>query len=992
MNSFRKLFGIISIIAIIVCVMVACDLSGSGYDSDPSQTSGTNTYKPVVYTGNGSDSTRYELTITRSSKSVVQFTPATGDSYTLTSTTAVGVTKTSIGTVKDFSGNKFTLTASNNSSVFFEVTIINNAITNITGTITFEGGSTVNGPGSLTTTNGFVAVTEITGVPSGALFGTPITLTGTVAPSDATNKTIVWSIKNAGTTGATISGNTLSTTASGTVTVTATIANGKTASTPYTQDFTLTITSTFVAVTGITGFPTGGTAGTPIALSGTVAPSDATNKTIVWSVKSAGTTGATISGNTLTATAAGSVTVTATIANGKTASTPYTQDFTINISSGGGVQSGTYGDFEYVINGGSVTITKYKGTAANVSIPVAIEGKPVTSIKKCYGTNLTSVTIPDSVTSIGERAFSGTKLTSVTIPASVTSIGRGAFATGNDFNYPSGSTLTEINVASGNNAYTSENGVLYNKNKTAIICYPDGKAGSFNIPNTVLSIEDDLFSYCFFLTSVTIPNSVTSIGERAFDYCTNLASVTIGNSVSSIGNGAFSGTKLTSVTIPNSVSSIGNGAFSGTKLTSVTIPNSVSSIKDNAFGDCTSLISVTFEGTNASYDLHNDAFGRSGYSSIGDLRAKYLAGGTGTYTRPNTGYDGTWTKTFTFSSIAAFQTWLNAQPENTVNTAYYVALNISSLEGLRTVLQNVSNKYVNLDLSGSTLTSIWEEAFVDCRSLTGVTIPNSATSIKKNAFYLCSNLTSVTIPNSVTSIENLAFYLCTALTSVTIPDSVTSIEGGGVFEYCISLTAIDVAQGNNSFTAENSILYNKNKTAIIYCPAGKTGSFTIPNNVTSIGQAAFVDSCLTNVTIPNSVTSIERSAFYGASLTSVTIPDSVTSIGDAVFAHCVSLASVTIGNSVPKISQSAFWECSSLTNVTIPNNVKSIDFFAFGVCTNLTSVTFQGTISSNNLHNNAFGTYESKSTIGDLRDKYLAGGPGTYKRPDTGIGGAWTKQ
>ena len=660
MNSFRKLFGIISIIAIIVCVMVACDLSGSGYDSDPSQTSGTNTYKPVVYTGNGSDSTRYELTITRSSKSVVQFTPATGDSYTLTSTTAVGVTKTSIGTVKDFSGNKFTLTASNNSSVFFEVTIINNAITNITGTITFEGGSTVNGPGSLTTTNGFVAVTEITGVPSGALFGTPITLTGTVAPSDATNKTIVWSIKNAGTTGATISGNTLSTTASGTVTVTATIANGKTASTPYTQDFTLTITSTFVAVTGITGFPTGGTAGTPIALSGTVAPSDATNKTIVWSVKSAGTTGATISGNTLTATAAGSVTVTATIANGKTASTPYTQDFTINISSGGGVQSGTYGDFEYVINGGSVTITKYKGTAANVSIPVVIEGKPVTIIgedafRGCI--YLASVAIPNSVAIIGDGAFAGCySLTGITIPKSVTSIGEWVFA------YCT--SLLAISVDTANTAYSSQDGVLYNKSKTTIVIYPAGKTGAFAIPGGVTSIENNAFVGCTSLTGVTIPSSVTSIGETAFFecrsltgitipntvtslghaafiYCTSLASVTIGNSVSSIEDSAFRNcTSLTSVTIGNSVTIIGEDAFREcTSLASITIPNSVTSIGQEAFSGCTSLTSVTFQGTIASNKLDSTAF-----LNIGDLRDKYLAGGTGTYKRPNTGTGGTWTK------------------------------------------------------------------------------------------------------------------------------------------------------------------------------------------------------------------------------------------------------------------------------------------------------------------------------------------------------------
>ena len=116
--------------------------------------------------------------------------------------------------------------------------------------------------------------------------------------------------------------------------------------------------SSFVAVTGISGVPTSGTAGTPLALTGTVAPANATNKTIVWSVKSAGTTGATISGNTLTATASGTVTITATIANGKTASTPYTQDFTITIQAGGVAPGGTY-----IITGSGTSFTATDGGA-----------------------------------------------------------------------------------------------------------------------------------------------------------------------------------------------------------------------------------------------------------------------------------------------------------------------------------------------------------------------------------------------------------------------------------------------------------------------------------------------------------------------------------------------------------------------------------------------------------------------------------------------------
>jgi hypothetical protein len=329
MKKLFKVLGTIAMLAVLLLSFAACDdLLGSLTKDGPT----TDTYLPMVYTSYDANGTKYELTITRTSKVAVPFTPAVGDFYNLTITTTAGVTQTSSGIVRDFSGNKFTLTASINVSVSFEVIISGSAITNITGTITIEGGSTVNGPGSITPTSNLVAVTEITGIPSGAVVGTPITLSGIVAPDNATNKTIEWSVKSAGSTGATISGNILSTTASGTVTVTATIANGKAIGTPYTQDFSINITSTFVAVTEITGIPSGAVLGTPITLSGIVAPDNATNKTIEWSVKSVGSTGATISGSTLSTTESGTVTVTATIANGKTASTPYTQDFTIAIT------------------------------------------------------------------------------------------------------------------------------------------------------------------------------------------------------------------------------------------------------------------------------------------------------------------------------------------------------------------------------------------------------------------------------------------------------------------------------------------------------------------------------------------------------------------------------------------------------------------------------------------------------------------------------------
>jgi endo-1,4-beta-xylanase len=175
----------------------------------------------------------------------------------------------------------------------------------------------------------FKAVSAISGVPSAMVAGTPLTLSGTVEPADATKRTIVWRVGNAGTTGADIDGATLSAAAGGTVTITATIAGGKADGGNYTQDFNISVT--FKAVNAISGVPGDMVAGTPLTLSGTVEPADASKRAIVWSVSNPGTTGATLSGNTLRAAAAGTVKVTAAIAGGKADGGNYTQDFDINV-------------------------------------------------------------------------------------------------------------------------------------------------------------------------------------------------------------------------------------------------------------------------------------------------------------------------------------------------------------------------------------------------------------------------------------------------------------------------------------------------------------------------------------------------------------------------------------------------------------------------------------------------------------------------------------
>lgn len=219
-----------------------------------------------------------------------------------------------------------------------------------------------------------------------------------------------------------------------------------------------------------------------------------------------------------------------------------------------------------------------------------------------YSTTFTKIEIPDTyndlpVTSIGAKSFLECAFTQITIPDSVTNIGDYAF-----LYCPS---LTEINVVEGNPNYCSENGVLFNKDKTTLIQYPMGKKDkSYSITDSVTNIGEMAFGYCTSLTSIVIPDSVTSIGSEAFFMCVSLTSITIPNSVTSVGSEAFcSCVSLTSINIPDSVTSIGEYAFVGCfNLTYAIIPDSVTYIGEEAFYYCYCLNDVFYSGTEAEWN------------------------------------------------------------------------------------------------------------------------------------------------------------------------------------------------------------------------------------------------------------------------------------------------------------------------------------------------------------------------------------------------------
>ena len=580
----------------------------------------------------------------------------------------------------------------------------------------------------------------------------------------------------------------------------------------------------------------------------------------------------------------------------------------------------------------------YCSSLSSVTIPNSVESIRNYAFYEC--SSLTSVTIPNSVTSIGWYAFSScSSLTSVTIPNSVTSIG--------DYAFSSCSSLTSITI---HESVTSIGNWAFSDCRSLT---------SLTIPNRVTSIGDCAFRNCSSLTSMVveegntiydsrdncnaiietatntliagcqstiIPNSVTSIGKFVFSYCTFLTSLTIPNSVTSIGDYAFLHCpSLTSITIPESVTSIGGWAFQNCfSLTTVTIPNSVISIGDNAFYRCSSLTSITIG---------------NGVTSIGE-RAFYAC---------------------TFAK----DKFINNSSLDAESNDYWGATIVDQdIDGLLiqndTVIGYRGHKDTIVIPDG--VLAIADDVFRYNSKIKSVTIPNSVTSIGERAFGGCSSLTSITIPESVTTMGNHAFHDCDSLTSIVWnPVSCTGFWTEEttycIFYGCENVTS--VAFGNKVAEIPRYLCWKMPKLT----------SITIPNSVTSIGKLAF-DRCsaLTSITIPESVTTIGNNAFeYCTNLTSI-VWNPVSCSGFwteettySIFYGCENVTSVTFGDKVAEIPRCLCEGMHKLTSITIPNSVTSIGDWAFNKCYSINSATISNNVTR--IGNNAFRNCDSLTSI-----------------------------
>ena len=425
--------------------------------------------------------------------------------------------------------------------------------------------------------------------------------------------------------------------------------------------------------------------------------------------------------------------------------------------------------------------------------------------------SITHITIPEGVTTIGHRVFLGcSALQCIDIPNSVTTIGYYVFY--------GCSALQCINVSDDNPNYTSVDGILFNKQLSTIIQFPEGgNIEVYNIPNSVTTIGYGAFYGCSSLQSIDIPNSVTTIGDGAFYGCSSLQSIDIPNSVTTIGYLAFSGcSSLQSIDIPNSVTSIGERAFSRcSSLQSIVIPNSVTKIGDNAFRNCSALQSINISDDNPNYTSVDGILFNKELSTIIKLPER---GKIEVYNIPKSI---TAIEEWAFGGYSALKS-INVSDDNP---------NYTSVDGilfnkqLSTIIKFPQGGNIEVYNIPNSVTTIGYGAFYGCSSLQSIDIPNSVTTIGNSAFWGCSLLQSIDIPNSVKTIGGCAFWGCSALQCIDIPNSVTTI-GYGAFECCSALKSIHLHWTNvDSFRFIFKDTFGKNnkvnfEECTLYVPPG----------------------------------------------------------------------------------------------------------------------------------------------------------------------------
>ena len=526
---------------------------------------------------------------------------------------------------------------------------------------------------------------------------------------------------------------------------------------------------------------------------------------------------------------------------------------------------------------------------------------------------LYKVVIPDSVLKIGEYAFSScTNLSQVTIGSGVSNIEVSMF---------NSVYFSEINISSENPQYSSENGILFNKDKSVLLLYPQAKKRiEYTIPSSVRVIHNEAFNACRYLAKVIIPSGVKEIGEYTFSSCGELESIVVNedNSFYSSQSGIlFNKDKTilvkypeskqdTHYNIPDSVEKVCSYAFESCDcLESIRISGKVSELEYGVFNNCYNLEYIDLGGNIKA--IGNYAFSDCNsieivYYQLTECDREKIVIESGNDAVVNAVWQYGCCETHIYDNdcdtncniCGAIQKkyhMYNDDNDAECNTCGQIRYYEYVVENGNAIItgfdESISGEVIlPSTLNGYAVVSVGESAFRSCESLTGIAIPDSVTNIGNYAFYNCNNLGYINLPNNLTTIGEKAFAYCESLKSIEIPDSVTNI-GNYTFDNCNNL-----------------------------------GYINLPNNLTTIGEHAFA---------------------YCKSLKSIEIPETVMDIGSTAFAGCELIENIIIPSGISILRDAIFYECKALKSVTIPNSLKNVEIAAFASCSLLSDVYYRGT-------------------------------------------------
>ena len=579
--------------------------------------------------------------------------------------------------------------------------------------------------------------------------------------------------------------------------------------------------------------------------------------------------------------------------------------------------------FDYFFNGRGVIIQGYNKPETDVVIPDEINEMPVVGIYWLRSHDITSVTIPASVTYLSDGAFRCYTLENIFVSEdnpnyadidgvltdkAKTKILAYPLAKGDTYDVPAGVTdvsifdnwpYEDVTVNIDESQYTNVGGVLYTKDMKTVVKCKKEVSGSYVMPESVTEISPKAFLNCKNVTSIKVSSGVTAITYAAFAGCSGMTGVDLPSGLKTIEASAFQNSGLTSVSIPDSVTEVCYFAFSGCNdLESVTMPQNITSIQVGTFRYCGSLKNINVPGSVK--DIGRVAFAYcdsleginlpAGLERIGDM-AFYESGLTGINIPDSVQYAG--------------------------SSAFAYCRDLKSVK------------------IGSGLTSISSGTFSGCGGLESITIPPNVSTISFNAFSGCYYLKTVNFLNSKVKIYDYAFCGCD-LTNTKLPKNIERIEQG-VFED----TNITKAEIPGTVT---DIVYR----AFSY---SKVQTIDMPQSVKHISGYSFDETPWLNAQPDGPVYINHIFYLYKGTIPAnadVSVKSGTTVIADDAFAmiwHRIGTGPKTVAlpEGLEYIGREAFYNCTGLKAIKLPASVIEIGYGAFYSCTGLTDVYYTGT-------------------------------------------------